>query len=182
MANESMTAYAWLKRHKYAVLWAMMILSLAAILVFGGISLAKYTKSMSHANSATVGGFVPVLSCDERLEVEKSISVSVLQQPMQLPFTVTNDGGTTPVLVIVELSAEQVLPLEYALYVNGETVEPDNNEGVPQVYTYTLQSGVAEFSLSVSLARGAYDERFNGVTNDIHMTVICEQAQIGGAG
>ena len=182
MAGEKVARADAVLRRKFRIFLGAWLVLLVAVVVFGGVSLAKYTQGVEQANSAGVGEFAPVLSLDDKLELEESVSIGVLNEPMQLPFVVSNEEGSTPILVIVELSAEQVLPLEYALRVNGEDIEPDSVQGELCVYTYLVESGEVDFSLSVALTKGEYDERFNGLTNDIRMTVICEQAQIGGAG
>jgi len=182
VANEKKSQAVVCQKRKYTALFGVLIMLLLAIVAIGGISLARYTQNAGVEESASVGAFSPVLACGDSWETEESFQIGGLAHPAQLPFTVTNENSVTPVLVFVELTAEQVLPLEYGLYLEDELLLPDSVEGNTYTYTHFLANGTANFELSVSLVAGEYDERFNGLTNDVRLRVVCEQAQVGGAG
>ena len=181
MDNKNVTLRTLLARRR-VVLLLLLAVFFVATLVGGGISLAKYTQTAQSAQSVGVGAFVPTITYDESWELADTLVPGNPAEPERYPFIVTNDSGTTPVLVVVELTAEQVLPLDYALYLGEQRLEPKSVQGDTRVYSHLVEEGEANFSLSVSWLEGERDERFNGLTNDIHMVVVCEQAQIGGAG
>ena len=188
MADGKNVAPVAREKRRAVVCLALLLVALIAILVIGGISLARYTQSAEEQQSAGIGAFRPVIACGESWEDTESFQIKDLTHPASLSFAVSNDGDDMPVLVIVELTPERVLPLEYALYLGEELLTPDAEQtGDTVVYTYLLQNAEAEFSLRVSFARGENgeylerDERFNGLTETMRMVVTCEQAQIGGA-
>ena len=180
MANDNTYVRVQQAKRKFTVLFGILILFLLATLAGAGISLAKYTQSKQSLQSATVGNFIPTITYDERWEMSQTLLAGSASDPENYPFTVINDEGGMPVWVIVELTVEQVLPLECVLYLGTERLEPDSIRGNTRMYTYLLREGEAEFALSVFWPEGEYDERFNGLTNDIRMVVVCEQAQPGG--
>lgn len=182
MISKSTTLCAGLKKHKFALLLTVMLVLLISVTVGAGFSLAKYAQSVQSAQSAAVGSFVPTITYGESWELEETLVAGGFDQPNHYPFAVANEQGSTPVLVVVELTVEQVLPIACELYLGEQCLEPDSVAGNTRTYTYLVQEGAADFSLSVFWLEGERDERFNGLTNDIHMTVVCEQAQIGGAG
>ena len=181
MANEKTCLHVRKAKRKFTLIFGILILLLIATFVGAGFSFAKYTQSKKSMQSATVGNFVPTITCDERWEETHTLVAGSASEPENYPFTVTNDDVGMSVLVIVELTVEQVLPLECDLYLGTERLEPDSVQNDRRTYTYLLRESKAEFSLSVFWPEGEYDERFNGLTNDVRMVVVCEQAQPGGA-
>ncbi len=194
MANEKVTARVWLQKNKFTFLLAALIISLVAVLVGAGISLAKYTSNAKGTkNEAAVGAFVPTITYgedwyDENGDLQTNLLPGTPTSPKKYSFVVTNDVSATPICVVVELTVEQVLPLNCDLYMltdEGEMrLEPDTEglAGDTRTYTCVLKNAErANFFLVVSWLEGERDERFNGLTNDIRMTVVCEQTQTGGA-
>lgn len=175
------------QKRKHVAAVAVLILTFFSIFVFGGISLAKYITNAESAQGASVGAFVPAIAYgeswyDENGQLKTSLEAGSHASPNFYPFAVTNDAATTAVVVTVELTAEQVLPLEYTLYLADELLTPVAAVGDTRTYTCVLAGGQkADFSLSVSWLEGERDERFNGLTNDVRMSVVCEQEQMGGA-
>ena len=186
MANVNVRTRQNLQKCKHAVLLTVLILAFVLILVFAAISLAKYTSNAESAEGASVGSFVPTIVYgeswyDENGQLQSNLMPGPHDTPMLYPFAVKNDSAT-PVMVTVELTAEQVLPLEYKLYLAGELLTPNATVADTRTYTCEILSGQeADFSLSVAWLEGERDERFNALTNDVRMTVVCEQIQVGGA-
>jgi hypothetical protein len=160
----------------------LFALLLVVTFAAASISFAKYAQSEKMAQSAAVGAFVPTLTYDESWKLEGSLVPGSPTEPERYPFVVTNDSSTIPILVVVELTVEQVLPLEYVLYLGEQQLEPESVQGDTRIYTHLVQNGEANFALAVSWLEGEHDERFNGLTNDVRMVVVCEQTQVGGAG
>lgn len=181
MANSDNTKRRLYHKRIVAVIFAVLIGLLVAILVVGGISLARYTQSVENTSSANVAAFVPHITYDGNWEMEESITAGSIVEPKRYHFAVTNDLENMPLRVIVELTVEQVLPLDCTLYAGTQRLEPDRVTGNTRIYTTTVQNGETEFALSISWLEGEYDERFNGLTNDVHMIVLCEQLQEGGS-
>lgn len=84
--------------------------------------------------------------------------------------------------MVVTLIVEDVLPLFFELYAGSTKLTPVAQNGNVRTYEYPMGQADTEFSLQVAWLSGIeYDERYNGVTNDMHLVVTCEQAQVGGA-
>ena len=170
----------FLHRRRRLIILAVLLLLLVNI-AFMGASLAKYVEEHDGGEGASISGFAPTITCDESWEHKEQVSVSSAARPTELPFRVSNTDGDTSVIVIVTLTTEQILPLSFDLYVGDDLLRPDSTVGGTSVYQYVIDVEDKDFSLVVSWGADQYDERFNGLTNDITLTVVCEQYQLGDA-
>ena len=78
---------------------------------------------------------------------------------------------------IVTLEVDGILPLEYEMYGNGNKL--DAVSLVDGVYTYNLSLDTGEkvvFDLYVVWQGDEYDERLNGLEEDVYFKAIFEQA------
>ena len=159
-------------------------IALVLCVISVSVSLAKYIGQKSAAGNGNLAAFNPSIELGDEWELDATFSQAGLTEASRLGMTVTNDGETLA-QVIVTVETEGALPLDIALYPcasdgveSATALTPDAtfSSGNTYVYLVTLEAGAeAELTLSVEWQDGAYDERFNGITEKMHISVVCEQ-------
>ena len=170
-------------------LLALVFLLLALNLTLMGVSLAKYTSEVNFNRS--VKGIISFSIKDDTVfEEEVTIGApsgstgeedaAALYQTKPVSMEITNDGDLAAVGTVT-VEYENVLPLDYLIYVNDVELLPTSSED--NVYTYELRmtpGEVVTLDLLVKWQDGAYDERLGGLTETAHFRAVFEQ-DMGGA-
>lgn len=140
-----------------------------------GITFGRYREEENKSNDAKVLGFSPVIVQDE---FTGDFSITAENAVAGMPFTVMNEGAGVGLNVFITLQVEGVLPLTYSLY-SGETKIELTQEGNSFVGETIIPLGqvAREFLLVGAWEESSYDERFNGLTDSVHLSVVCEQRQ-----
>ena len=182
MLNADFERKSGLKIKKRTILWLVLIVLLAVNVTLMGISLAKYVQRTEQFASADILSFMPTGELGEEWEIVENFRMDGAWETRSLPFQVKNAAGHTPVNVVLTLSVEQVLPLQVELYVGEELLTATETTGDTRIYEYPIGYEDVTFSLQAEWLDGEYDERFSdGITNYVHLSVVCEQVMQGGA-
>ena len=166
----------WKTKRGIVVICLLCLLTLNVTLM--GVSLARYTQTAAGGSDGGVLAFTPVIKYGDAWNYSGSfvLTGAAGEAAKQLPFEVDNTENGTPIRVTVTLTAEQVLPLTFSLFVAGE----ERTFAAGESITYTVDLDLDEtvsFLLTAEWAADVYDERLNGITNDVHLSVVCEQIQ-----
>ena len=164
---------------------ALIVLNLC----FMGVSFAKYVSSIENDGSGDTAKFDPVIDVGQEWTATETFSQAGLSNASRLGGTVRN-GGNTPITAYVTLEGDGILPLDFEVYACAKTeidsatpLTKDDSLSTENISVYAIAldpSEQSDFAISVKWQDGAYDERFNGLTETVRITVVCEQNQLGG--
>lgn len=159
---------------KSGIIFCALVLLVLNFLLMN-VSFAKFKDEEKGNNSAGVAGFSPIIVQDG---FSGEFAVTMEDAVAGMPFTLMNDGAEVGMNVTITLSVDGVLPLSYSLYAEDEeiTLTKNGNEFIAEtVMSVGMES--RDFVLVGKWEEDTYDERFNGLTDRVQLSVVCEQRQ-----
>ena len=191
--NQSKSKSVW---NSKKILFLAFVGLLAINFSLMGVSLARYVSEVNYEsgnlgagiyefqingsgviNASTTIGASGVIGPDEPDGETPDLPPGVSEAAAN-PMSVTvENAGEYQADGIVTLEVEGILPLDYAMYGNGNKL--DAVSLVDGVYTFNFSLDKGEkvvFDLYVIWQGDEYDERLNGLAEDVYFKAIFEQA------
>ena len=159
-----------IKADRRVLLVAAIVVLLLLNVAMMGDSFAKYKDTVVIDQSAAVLEFDPEIG--ECYDYNGNI---VMDESGEIPCKFVNPQEVD-VKVILILETEGELPIAYTLVLEDGTEIEGDREGNEYTFTFPVPAGeTPEFKVVPSWNAPNYDERFNGLGEDIHIRIICEQ-------
>ena len=156
------------KRRIFFLAAIVVLLLLNALMPWG--SFAKYRDTVVIHESAALLEFDPKIG--ECYDYDGNI---VMDEEGEIPCKFVNPQEVD-VKVIVILTSEGEFPISYTLVLEDGTELEGVREGNEYTFTFSVPAGeTPEFKVASSWDAPNYDERFNGLSEDISIRIICEQ-------
>ena len=158
----------------------LLILNLSATSIF----FASFISSSEQSDDARAATFVPTIDYGGSWSYSQSFNASSAEMGATLGFVVDSTKVEVSTRTTVTVTHQGVLPLDYLLYTCAESEIASSTPLTPtsvsgNVITYEVElpavTNSVPFTLMARWRNGVYSEYFNGLSDTMNVTVVCEQ-------